>query len=293
MASLKQIMMFPVCVVVYSILMITLYPTLLTISILYAIYLRIRKGKVSDILQCGSGRMSFGSKIPYEDAMHYGCMIVIKKPILDKAKAEHILLEMAQSCEIPNNKVKVIIEEERPRNPIAPSGRLDIDHYVCKDSNFWQESDKCQKNLVIYIRIWNGSNNEKSAFTASTIPTVIYFNGSAGTFDGSSNFNFIKEFLSRYFKDKRVDNFFQGNKLKLHPKSKALLDQKSNFLYFLLRMAYNIYYKCQSMFWNFIIAFKWAGGPGLSFEVGGHWIASYIYLYWLYYHCFNLFDLFI
>lgn len=280
MTSLKKIVMLPVCMIVYTVLIMGFYPILLTTSILYAIYLRSVKGKVSDILQCGSGRMSIGSKIPYEDSMHYGCMIVIKKPILDKSKAEHILMEMAKSCEIPSGKVKVIIEEERPKNPIPPSGRMDIDHYVCKDSNFWQQSDQYQKNLVLYIRIWNGSNNQTSTSQASAIPTVIFFNGAAGTFDGSSNFNFVKEFLSRYFKNTKVDDFFQGNKTILHPKSKILLDQKSNFFNFLLRMPYNVYYNCHSLFWNLIVALKWAGGPGISFEVRScHLVITYGLVY--------------
>jgi len=87
-------------------------------------------------------------------------------------------------------------------------------------------------------------------------PTIIHFGGSAEGWDGSSNFNFVKEVMRRYagLPPKAV-----FAKPEISVEGAATLDDVS-FLPFLLKMPFNIFLSVRAAVWNTIRAATWAGG---------------------------------
>jgi hypothetical protein len=86
-----------------------------------------------------------------------------------------------------------------------------------------------------------------------------------GQWDGSSCFNFMKEFVSRSFGGTPTP-FYQQDKLKIAPSSKAALDSAS-FATFLLKLPFVVFFNTWSTLFTVINAMSLFGGPGLSMEV--------------------------
>jgi len=87
----------------------------------------------------------------------------------------------------------------------------------------------------------------------------MHFGCSAEGWDGSSNFNFLKELMRRYsgLPPKKV-----FAKPTIAPASAAKIDADFSFPLFLAKMPWNVFKNIAGAIWNNVRAAKWAGGNG-------------------------------
>jgi hypothetical protein len=88
----------------------------------------------------------------------------------------------------------------------------------------------------------------------------VYYFGCQNRWDGSSNFNFIKELMNRYIGNPPNDVFQQP----LITDAAAAKFDEGWFLCFLLKMPVVLAMNIFCIFWNIVRAFKWAGGNGFG-----------------------------
>ena len=89
-------------------------------------------------------------------------------------------------------------------------------------------------------------------------PTVMFYGGSAEGWDGSSNYNFVKELMRRYVGLPPKAVFA---KPEISVEGAVKLD-KASFVMYLLKMPFNVFENVRAAIWNNIRAAKWAGGNG-------------------------------
>ena len=193
---------------------VLLVPLLSFASIARALYLRIVRGKASDILRVRQGR--------YRDGIFYGAQMVFNKPF-DSSRLREVFFEMIEEAGIDRNKARLEFEPETPRL-FPASGVAEADHYVEKGTN-WVKRGTDFKGTVLWLRVFSGK---------AGAPTVLQAGLPGGSWDGSSCFNFMKELVARCHGRPRGD-VFQGKRLTLRPASARVLDQ-SSFVAFLLRL---------------------------------------------------------
>lgn len=222
-----------------------LVPLLSFASIARALYLRIVRGKASDILRARQGR--------YQAGVFYGAQMVFAKPF-DPSRLKEVFFEMVEEAGIDRAKARLDFEPEVPR-PFPASGPAEADHYVDKGTN-WVKRGKDFKGTVLWLRVFTGK---------AGAPTVLQAGLPGGSWDGSSCFNFMKELVARCCGGARGD-VFQGKRLTLRPASARVLDQ-SSFLAFLLRLPRDVALNTWSLVWNLAGASRALGGPAASPEI--------------------------
>lgn len=245
--SWRAILMLPPRLAVTTVLFSFLYSLSLPIAMLRAIYLRLVKGKPSQILKLGAHNAI------HLDDMHYPCQQVYKEP-LDESRLRKALVELAAEDGIGEGKIWLKFHAEKP-NDWPTASAFDIDHLIKKStvegySYFDYISDRKKRGepgAVLRMDVWNGDSGK---------PTVVFFAGSGYAWDGSANFNFIKELMNRYIGNP-PNKVFQ--RPEITAASAAKFDQGS-FLCFLLKMPWNIARNWWNILWNATRAFQWAGG---------------------------------
>jgi len=229
-----------------SIAAVALFVPLLSLaSIARALYLRIVRGKASDILRSRQG--------PYRSAVFYGAQMVFDRPF-DASTLREVFFEMVEEAGIDRAKARLDFEPEVPR-PFPANAPADADHYVERGTN-WVKRGKDYKGVVLWLRIFTGNAGS---------PTVLQAGLPGGSWDGSSCFNFMKELVSRCCGGPR-GNVFQGKGLTLRPASARVLDQ-SSFVAFLLRLPRDVALNTWSLAWNLAGACRTLGGVGASPEI--------------------------
>jgi hypothetical protein len=169
----------------------------------------------------------------------------------------------SEAPDIAEDDIALVFEDEEP-NDWPANGNFDADYFIPsnKGSNYWfflmskagEKSGK-KKGKKIRIHVWNAK--------AAGKPTVMFYGGSGNAWDGSSNFNFVRELMNRYVGN-RGNNVFQKPEITAEAAKKL---DKGSFCCFLLKMPYNIARNIGGMLWNGIRATKWAGGNGFGFKI--------------------------
>lgn len=221
-------------------------PMMILISVLRALWLRIVKGRPSQILKYGTHN---AEHIP---GMHYPCMQLYTEP-LDEGRLRKALVELLAEDGVEEKDIYLKFNADEPKD-WPQTGSFNLAHFTGTD--YWQfdaaKKDRGETEEVkLRIHVWNGKSGK---------PTVMYYYGSGTKWDGSSNFNFVKELISRYMGNPPREVF---QKPQITDEAAALFDQ-SWFLYFLLKMPFVIATNYFMMLWNFVRAAKWAGGNGIG-----------------------------
>ena len=204
---------------------------------------------------------------------HYPCFCTLYEP-LDEAKFSKVVKELAAQDNIKESAVQIDFMDEAPHDFYEGlsdgSGSFNSNHYIkgkipqkgcCNPGNKTESiilwglvpgygSPRMKNKLK--IRVFNAKEEGK--------PTIMWYAGSANGWDGSSNFNFVKEAMSRYAGNEPND-VFQRPELKAESKAKF---DKGSFCCFLFRIPY---YTAKTMiftFWNMFRAFKFFGGNGFG-----------------------------
>ncbi|HTR39001.1 MAG TPA: SRPBCC family protein [Bryobacteraceae bacterium] len=219
-------------------------PLLSMAALARAVFLRVVRGKATQILRIGQA--------PYRAGRFYVAQMVFEKPF-DPSQLQEVFFEMVREAGIDPAKARVDLEQETPR-PLPASGAVEANHYVGQRTNWLR--GKRVKGLVLWLRLFAGNTGT---------PTVVQAGLPVGSWDGTSCFNFMKELVSRCCGGQHAD-IFQGKRLTLRPESARVLD-RSSFLAFLARLPRNVAVNTWSGVWNWVGATRPLGGPGVRPEL--------------------------
>ena len=248
----------PLRCAVYGLLMCIFLPIQLFRGLMTALVKRLFLGKATDILATGSTCQSVAPG-------GYWGQMVVKAP-LDREKLEAAAKGMVTEAGGDAAKARVLDGASEVKGQFPEGGRVAADYYVEPGCNWLKialgfdkrapkGADSPDKNLVV-LRLFNG---EQGA------PTVVQFFLPGGGWDGSSNFNFMKELLSRYHGE-APRPVFKAGKTTLKAESKAALDKRS-FLGYLCGVPYATVLNVSAAAWSFTGALPCFGGCGISPEV--------------------------
>jgi len=269
---MKAYVMLPLRVGVFGIFFTLMYPFMLVAGTLRAFYLRFRIGLPSQILKYGTypppkkidkyplvGADGVGLVTSTHRACaHYPCQQLYDQP-LDEAKLRKALVELCAEDGIEESEILLKFMSEKPQDWPA-SGSYDVTSALLPESH--KKGEHYLSPLFeppfgtaggwkhkIIMRVYNNDPGK---------PTVAHFGGSAEGWDGSSNFNFVKELMRRYagLPAKRV-----FAKPMIAPESAAKLDAYS-FPLFLAKLPINVFRNTYGAIWNVVRSASWAGGNG-------------------------------
>jgi len=248
--SCLAIVMLPLRIIVVALGFTLMYPLLVVFAILRALYLRIVKGRPSQILKYGT----YGEK--HVAGGNYPCQQLYKEP-LDEARFRKALIELAAEDGIEEKDIDIKFYDEKP-NDWPTTSAFDVDHFIeslkrpkNRGSMHYVFYLMFAKQAVIQCHVWNNDPGK---------PTVMYWGGSAYKWDGSSNFNFVKELMNRYVGNP-PNKVFQ--KPEITAKAAGKFDQGS-FLLFLLKLPTNTAKNVWTFWWFAVRSAKWAGGNGFG-----------------------------
>ena len=237
-----------------------------------AVYLRVVVGTPSQILKYGAYPMPKQSKkLPaagedgvglittsHKACTHYPCQQLYSMPF-DEAKFRAALVGVAAEDGIEEDEVDVKFVEEKP-NDWTSSDSYDVTSALV---NSYPKGTSYMRDLFvppfgeaagwkhkIVARVYNNDPGK---------PTVLIFGGSAEGWDGSSNFNFMKEVMRRYTGLPPVTVFA---KPMVSPASASKFDEGFSFPLFLAKMPINVFKNIAGAVWNNVRSAKWAGGHG-------------------------------
>lgn len=255
--SLRARLAFPARVVFVTLLWCLIFPPLVLVAVLRALYLRLKVGRPSQILR--KGRYN----AVHQQGLHYPCMQTYKEP-LNEARLRSALVSLCAEDGIEGKDVDLKFHTEQP-NDWPQTGSWDADHFIESikrpgekgrhfidyDQEWKQRGDPPAK---LRMHVWNGLPGK---------PTVVYFYGSMNGWDGSSNFNFVKELLNRYT-GKSPNKVFQDPEM---AQSSAAIVDKESFALFMLKAPFNIAKNLFMFFWGLVRSAQWAGGSGVSIKL--------------------------
>jgi len=254
--SAKALVMLPIRVALWAAVVSFFYPIFLIAATLRALYLKLVYGPPSKILKYGTHN---AAKWP---DFHYPAHVLFDKT-LDETKLKDALVGLCAEDGITAEKVEVVFHHVPP-NDWAENGSWPSDHYhdiiKGKDHGFtyWDAAPLGKgtgHGNVVKVHVFNAVEEGK--------PTLMFYGGCGNAWDGSSNFNFVKELMSRYVGNK-PNNVFQ--KPEVLAESAAKMDEGS-FLYFLAKMPFNIAMQFLPAVWNLIRTSEWAGGNGVGWKL--------------------------
>ena len=233
----------------YILVMGVVLPLTMLLQCIRAPIRRCCSGKPSDILH---------KKIKLKAAPmpEYVYQLVLKKPIEDVAKLRKIIVEQAAEFSIPENLVEVI--ECKYPNPKVPNPNKGYDGSYYTGTNFMRESmDKRVVSKQISVKVYNAPKGSGKA-------TVLMGQGNVNQWDGSSNFNFAKEYLSRYVGNEK-NKINMAGEVEMSDEAKDVYDNQTSFWKFLFcQLPYATIVNMHGWAW-FVSSFsKCCGGNGFN-----------------------------
>lgn len=222
-------------------------PLFIIVAMLRAVYLRLVRGRPSQILKFGAYN-GF-----HQRDLHYPCLQVFEEP-LDEPRLKKALIELCAEDGIREKDIDLKFFSDQPKDwPL--SGSFDLNYFL--GFNYLDYGDarasRGDPPVIIRMHVWNGLPGK---------PTVMFFYGSLNGWDGCSNFNFCKEVVNRYMGNP-PNKVFQ--KPEITAEAAAKFDQ-CWFLPFLLKMPFVIAKNWFNMLWIFVRSAKWAGGNGIAMK---------------------------
>ena len=248
--------MLPARVAIFSAAMAVAYPLLLTVCILRAVFMRTTKGTPSQILQKGTYN---NAHLPDQ---HYTCQLLFDKP-LEEPRLRAALVELCAEDGITEDQIDLSFEDATPASwPATGSHRMNAylpaaigedDSYV----EYWSSRGKSGK--VVRLHVFNAK--------AAGEPTVVLYAGSINAWDGSSNFNFVKQLMRRYAGESPQTVFQSALSTDIMPAAAATLDAAVPFALYLAKMPLNLAKSLGGALWNAISAQPRFGGNGFGFKL--------------------------
>ena len=231
----------PLRAALYGVLMAVFLSIQLPRGLLTALGKRLVSGRATQILATGSTCQGIA-------AGGYWGQLVLGAP-MDRAKLEELVKAMVAEAGGDAAKARVLEESGAVAEAFPPGGRVAADHYVEAGSNWVKVAlglsetaprgaDAVGGNLVV-LRLWNGKPGQ---------PTVVQFFLPGGGWDGSSNFNFMKELLARYHGDAPNRKVFKGHEvIAMSEQAAATFDDPLAVLNFVARVPYAVFKNCAAV----------------------------------------------
>ena len=171
----------PFRLVCYTSCMAVCLPLIFLLQCVRAPCRRCCKGKPSDILH----KPVKPKLVPGG----YAYQLVFDKPI-DVGKLRKIVIELSAEFGIDKKHVYVEEQNDYTPKPVAATREIHSDYYTGK---FWttESGGDIGAKYIISLKVYNAPPD-------SGMSTVIMGQGDGIAWDGSSNFNFAKEYLNRY-----------------------------------------------------------------------------------------------
>ena len=251
--------MMPLRVLAYLFFLCLMWPLATLASILRACFLRIKVGAPSKVLKYGTyphPKVDGPGRPTHAAAVHYPAQFLFTEP-LNETKLHAAVVSTAKEDGIAEDEVEVKIMPEVPTD-WPSSGSYDVSSALLPktftkgmsylDELFGPPLGKAG-GWKHKIKVWVYNN-------APGKPTVMHFGGSAEGWDGSSNFNFVKEVMRRYSGLTAKPVFA---KPEISSESAAKFDSES-FLYYLAKLPINTFRNVSGAVWSFTRAARWAGG---------------------------------
>ena len=203
-ATLFSYVMFPLRIAFFSFFFCLLYPLMTVVALLRALYLRLVVGTTSQVLKYGTypppkpaadgTMMSPPGK--HEKANHYPAQMRFTKPF-DEAKLKAALVSVAAEDGIPEDQIQLKFMAEVPQEPSSGSYDPGPDllpgtykkGYCYSNDIFFPPFGTCTGTQRLLMHVYNGKPGKT---------TVVHYGGSVCGWDGSSQFNFVKEVMRRY-----------------------------------------------------------------------------------------------
>ena len=188
--NLQALLMLPLRIVLWLFSFSFLYSLALPVSLLRALYLRIVRGRPSQILVKGTYPMSTGADGKPINPNHspgglnYAAQVLFDKPF-DEAKLKAALMSTAGSDHIDASEVELTMMDEVPNPQWPAKGSWYLDYFLprtlAKENGFLNFA---MKNVGKTKKVhWHVFNGEAGA------PTVLIYHGSGNGWDGSSNYS--------------------------------------------------------------------------------------------------------
>ena len=266
-ANTLAYIMFPFRLVFFSFFFCLMWPMMTLVAFLRAFYVRLVVGRPSQVLKYGTyphpkkgadGKLHAGFHMA---SMHYPAQMLFKKPF-DEAKLRAAVASVAaEDGIVKEEEIEVKFFAEVPQEP--SSGSYDPGSDLLPGT---YKKGYCYSNDVMFLpfgkkhpaygpqKITFWVYNNKPGKT-----TVLQYGGAVFAWDGSSNFNFVKEVMRRYAGLPPKPNVFPWPTIK--PESAAKLDEAS-FLAFLAKIPLNVARNVAGSVWMVTRAARWAGGNG-------------------------------
>jgi len=241
--------MLPLRLVIWAVPMLLLYPIMLVMCWLRAVYLRLVIGRPSQILKLGT----YGNK--HMADLHYASHVLYSQPF-EQERLRKALVELCAEDGIKEAQIELLFSDEVP-NSWPATGSWHMSHFIPKaipyGSNHFSYWLTKHSKYMLRIHVFNGAPGE---------PTVMLYAGSGNAWDGSSNYNFVKELNNRYMGNK--ETVFVKPAITTAAAAKA---DAGSFVWFLLKQPINLWRGLSGAIWNAIRNAKWAGGNGLGFKI--------------------------
>jgi len=249
-----SLLMLPFRIALFLPIFALFYSILLPLALARAVYLRIVYGKPSKILSKGTMTKADGTKKHLPGSANYISQMLFSQPF-DEVRLKAALVSVAGEDHIEEHEVELNMRPaevtEWPESGTWPI-RYFTPETVKNGTNFLTAAgDLIGKKAKVSWTVFNG---------AAEKPTVVIYCGSGMGWDGSSNFNFMREVIHRYLGN-APNPVFQMPQM--DPASAPKFDRGS-FCIFLLKQPYHLGRALGGMLWNLIRAAKWSGGNGIG-----------------------------
>ena len=231
----------PFRLVVYLFFMTILLPLTVVLQCIRAPCKRCCNGKPSDILH--------KKMIPWRDSMGGYCYQLIFDKKIDFEKLKKCVVELAAEFGVEEKDVLVenCSKDSLKKDPTY--GAYSAKHYVGKD---WNMSGNAYTHIV-GVRLYNGGEGEA---------TIIHGKGCWNTWDGSSNFNFAKEYLTRYA-GKGRSSVAKGGDLDMTDEAKEVYDNASFCTFLCCQLPHATVVNFHKWAWRLSSFPKCCGGGGV------------------------------
>jgi len=239
---------FPLRAVVFFAVTLLMYPMLLITALFRAIYVRMCRGGPWETL---------GQPTQEGVGPSYFCQLMFTKDF-DQAKLSAVFYEMVKEAGFPEDLALIEFPPIPTKDSAPPNKPYESNHVVETEAHWIAYGQKTYGNHVIALRVFNGAGKGPAVFHAYMPSTA---------WDGTSNYNFLKELVSRYYGKPKNDVFGSSQKLEMSPTSKAALQGNTSFGSFLCRLPWAVWTNTTALLWSLLGANPFFGGAGLSFEI--------------------------
>ena len=255
----------PILLALVMPLRLAIYVTILAIAVPITLLIQFIRAPLRRLLVGKPSQILHKPMKPAPSPDEYAYQLVFTKP-LDVAKLKAAVLSVAADVGVDEKHVRVedASEEYEPKPPADESAAITGAHYTGKGWLHDAEATGAAK-LNISVRVFNAPEGQAS---------IILGKGDGVVWDGSSNFNFAKEYLSRYVGNAPNEVNMCG-KLEMTEAAKAAFDGESFLKFMFVTVPVATVKQLHSWAYRLSSVAPFCGGSGIDFKAKGDRLQIY------------------